>query len=264
MLFLHATGFHARCWNQIVARIPERRCIAFDMRGHGLSFKKPPYTWRQFGEDSANLVRKLGLHGATGVGHSMGGHSLALAAALVPEAFAELILIDPVIMPRPLYTGRLRELHFARKRRNHWKSPHEMFERFKDRLPFRDWDEAVLRDYCDYGLVHDPGGHGYVLACPPEIEASIYEASTLHDANIYEEIGKIEAPVTVIRAPRFMPAEGPMDMAASLTAPDLASNFRHGRDIEVPHSHFIPMEAPQMVAGLVNHGRYPLAGRMDQ
>ena len=251
-LFAHATGFHARCWNQIIARIPDRRCVAFDMRGHGLSFKpEPPYRWRQFGEDSAVLVRKLGLHGATGVGHSMGGHSLALAAALVPEAFAELILVDPVIMPRSLYTGRPRELHFARKRRDKWKSADEMFNSFKDRPPFRSWDRATLRDYCDYGLLPDPANQAYVLACPPEIEASIYEASTLNDGNIYDQLCKIGAPVTVIRAPRFMPAEGPMDMTASLTAPDLAGAFRHGRDIEVAHSHFIPMEAPQLIADFV-------------
>ena len=249
----HATGFHARCWNQTVAQIPERRAIAFDMRGHGLSSKpEPPYHWRQFGEDTANLVRQLKLHGATGVGHSMGGHSLALAAALVPDAFAELILVDPVIMPRALYTGRPRETHYARRRRNHWESPDEMFDRFKDRPPFRDWDKAVLRDYCNYGLVLDVTGHGYVLACPPDVEGSIYEASTLNDANIYDEIGKIEAPVTLIRAPRFMPADGPMDMSASLTAPDLATHFRRSRDIEVPHSHFIPMENPALIAGYVN------------
>jgi len=249
----HATGFHARCWNQIVARVPHRRAIAFDMRGHGLSSKpEPPYRWRQFGADTANLVRELNLHGATGVGHSMGGHSMSLAAALVPDAFAELILVDPVIMPPALYTGRPREAHYARKRRNDWQSPDEMFERFKDRPPFRDWDQAVLRDYCDYGLVPAVDGPGYILACPPDVEASVYEASTLNDANLYAELGKIEVPVTVIRAPRFMPAQGPMDMAASLTAPDLATHFRRGRDIEVPHSHFIPMENPGLVAGYVN------------
>src|SRR6516164_7072931 len=77
ILFAHATGFHARCWNQIIARIPDCRCVAFDMRAHGLSFKPgPPYHWRQFGRDSAALVRQLSLRGAVGVGHSMGGHSL--------------------------------------------------------------------------------------------------------------------------------------------------------------------------------------------
>ena len=30
ILFVHATGFHARCWNQVVARIPEWRCIAVE------------------------------------------------------------------------------------------------------------------------------------------------------------------------------------------------------------------------------------------
>jgi hypothetical protein len=177
---------------------------------------------------------------------------MSLAAALVPDAFAELILVDPVIMPPALYTGRHREAHYARKRRNDWQSPDEMFERFKDRPPFRYWDPAVLRDYCDYGLVPAVDGPGYILACPPDVEASVYEASTLNDANLYAELRKIEAPVTVIRAPRFMPAQGPMDMAASLTAPDLATHFRRGRDIEVPHSHFIPMENPGLVAGYVN------------
>ncbi len=254
VFFTHATGLHARTWNQIVARIPNRRAIAFDMRGHGLSAKpESPYLWHVFGEDTAALARALGLRGASGVGHSMGGHSLALAAAIAPDSFAELILVDPVIMPPALYTGRPREPHFARRRRNQWTSPDEMFDSFKDRLPFRTWDPAVLRDYCDYGLVPAVDGNGYVLACTPEIEASIYEASTLHDANINHRLGEIETPVTVIRAPRFMPSqEGPMDMTASLTAPDLATRFRHGRDIVVPHSHFIPMEAPGLVAEHVN------------
>jgi lipase len=252
ILFAHATGFHAHCWSQIIARVPGRRSIAFDMRAHGASSRPaPPYEWHKFGEDSAGLARALDLHGAIGVGHSMGGHSLVMAAALVREAFAELILVDPVIMPAALYTGRPREPHFARKRRDRWTSAAEMFERFKDRPPFRDWDVASLRDYCDWGLVPAPDGSGYVLACPPDIEASIYEASTLNDANLYDRLGGVQIPVTVIRSPRFMRAEGTMDMAASLTAPDLATHFRRGRDIEVPYSHFIPMEAPEVIAEFI-------------
>jgi lipase len=247
ILFVHATGFHARCWNQIVARVPNRRSIAVDMRGHGLSSKpQPPYEWHTFGDDVAALARALDLRGATGVGHSMGGHSLALAATIAPEAFAELILIDPVIMPRFAYIGRRREPHFARKRRNEWASPGEMFERFQGRPPFADWDPAVLRDYCDYGLVR--AADGYVLACPPEIEASIYEASGLDDANLYEILGEIDVPVTVIRSARKMQTGGAMDMAGSPTAPDLVTHFRRGKDVEAPFSHFIPMEAPGLIA----------------
>ena len=43
-----------------------------------------------------------------------------------------------------------------------------------------------------------------------------------------------------------------MDMTASLTAPDLATRFRHGQDVVVQHSHFIPMEAPELVAEHLN------------
>src|SRR5260370_2523865 len=115
------------------------------------------------------------------------------------------------------YTGRPREPHFARRRGNQWTSSDEMFESFKDRMPFRTWDHAVLRDYCDYGLMPAVDGNGYVLACHPEIEASIYEASTLHDANINDLLATIPAPVTEIRAPRLMPSqEGPMDRTAAL------------------------------------------------
>ena len=253
ILFVHATGFHARCWNQIVARIPGRRCIAVDMRGHGLSSKPdPPYYWHTFGEDVAALARLLGLHGVTGAGHSMGGHSLVVAAGLAPGIFSDLLLIDPVILPRIAYMNRRWTEHFARKRRNRWSTPDEMFDRFKDRPPFRDWDVAVLRDYCDYGLVPASDGDGYVLACPPEIEGAIYEASGLDDANLYGKFELVDVPVTVMRSATPLKMEPAMDMAASPTAPDLATHFPRGRDMTTPHSHFIPMEDPQLIAELLS------------
>lgn len=252
ILFVHATSFHARCWSQIVARIPGQRAIAVDMRGHGLSSKpEPPYYWSHFGEDVAALARALDLRDACGVGHSMGGHSLVLAASLAPEAFGELLLLDPVILPRQAYRSDAWPPHFASKRRNRWASADEMFERFHGRLQFENWDVDVLRDYCDYGLVPAQDGDGYVLACPPHIEASIYEASGLQDANLYDRFGSIEAPVTVMRSSRRMRENPAADMGASPTATDLASHFPRARDIETPCSHFIPMEAPAMVAEYV-------------
>lgn len=232
-----------------MGRVPDQRTIAVDMRGHGLSSKpEGPYTWSAFGQDVAALARLLHLRGACAVGHSMGGHSIALASILAPEAFDDLVLIDPVILPRQAYRGQRWTTHFARKRRDRWASPDEMFDRFKDRPPFREWDLDVLRDYCDYGLVPAQDGGGYVLACPPHIEGSIYEASGLDDANLYDRLPQIDAAVTVIRSGRPLGTEPAMDMAASPTAPDLASHFRRGRDIQTSYSHFIPMEAPGMVA----------------
>jgi lipase len=249
ILFCHATGFHSRCWDQIIRRLPGRRCYALDFRGHGRSAKPdPPFRWRSFGEDLAELARQLGLERAIGVGHSMGGHALTLAAALVPAAFSRLLLLDPVIRPQEGYRGEWKESHFAARRRNQWASADEMFQRFENRPPFASWDRTVLRDYCDYGLLPAPDGNGFVLACPPATEASIYANSSRPESNIYDEIARVTAQVQVVRSARQF-QEGTPDMNVSPTAPDLASYFQKGADVHLPdRSHFIPMEAPAWVA----------------
>ena len=252
LLFCHATGFHARCWDQIAARVPSRRIFAVDFRGHGASSKpEPPYSWRVLGEDIAGVVLSLGLGGITGVGHSMGGHSIVLAAARVRDAFARLVLLDPVVFPEANYTGPCNEQHYVARRRNRWASAAEMYDRFADRAPFANWDRAVLRDYCRYGLVSAPDGNGFVLACPPAVEASIYAHANAPDANIYEEIRTIRIPVRIVRSAR---TAGPdiSGMAGSPTAPDLASRFPCGEDIvDREHGHLLPMEAPGLVPGWI-------------
>lgn len=245
----HATGFHARCWDRVVQRLPEFRCIAVDMRGHGLSSKPaPPYLWRYFGEDVAALCVEMGIEGAIAAGHSKGGYAVTLAAALQPRIFSKLLLVDPVILSREAYRAERGDVeHFAARRRNEWPSPEAMFERFKDRPPFSLWDPEVLHDYCQYGLVPNPDGDGYVLACPPQIEAATYAGSAGGD--IYDEIATIEIPVRILRA-RGRSAESIMaDMSGSPTTPDLATHFQHAEDVPVPqYTHFIPMQDPGFVA----------------
>ncbi|MBS1872964.1 MAG: alpha/beta hydrolase [Acidobacteria bacterium] len=248
VLFCHATGFHARCWDAVTDHLVQRS-ICLDMRGHGRSSKpEPPIPWRRFGEDVAAATAKLGIKGAVGVGHSMGGHSLALAAALAPEAFSQLVLIDPVILPEKAYTGPETAPHYARKRRNRFESWQVMLERYGGRSPYDRWDRQVLSDYCEYGLLPAPDGEGFVLACPPDIEGSIYEQHSAPESNIHAEIARVTAPVTVIRSPLLFDNSAASDMLASPTTPDLASRFASGRDVVAEYSHFIPMEAPEWVA----------------
>lgn len=250
LLFCHATGFHARIWDQVIAHFPDRRCVAFDARGHGRSsHPAPPYLWRTFGADVAAISEALRLAGAVGVGHSMGGHSVTLAAALRPASFSALVLLEPVIRVRDSYAGPWKKTDFVRKRRNQWASAQEMFERFENRPPFDSWDRQVLRDYSEHALRAD--GDGYILACPPAVEASIYEGSTAVESNIYPELATVQIPVQVVRAVRYM--DSAEVMRTSITAPDLAASFARGTDTCLAeYSHFMPMEAPALAAKLIH------------
>ncbi len=246
LLFAHATGFHGRAWDEIARQFPERRRVAVDIRGHGRSAKpQPPYAWRDFGRDVAAVAEALGLERALGIAHSMGGHSTVCAAALRPETYARLLLVDPTIFPPEAYGGPLPDAAFIAKRKNYFASPAEMIERYRHRLPFERWHPRVLRDYCEYGLL-PVDGH-FELACPPAIEASIYHQSKAPHSDIYPEIAGIRQPVTLLRSGNAR-RPGVFDLSASPTAEDLASYFANANDTVLPQvSHYIPQEAPERV-----------------
>ncbi len=246
-LFAHATGFHGRCWDRIIRMFPERRCLAADARGHGRSSQPElPYHWRMLGRDLAATAEHWDVRDAIGIGHSSGGHATVQAAALRPHAYRALLLVDPTIFPMEYYGTAPPDAAFTLRRRNSWASPDEMFERFKARPPFARWRPEILRDYCDFGLLPDNGR--YVLACPPAVEASIYRNSKEPGSNIYAEVALVQHPVVVMRAGRER-QNGIFDLAASPTAPDLASRFARGREVLLPEaSHYIAMEQPEMVA----------------
>jgi lipase len=247
LVFAHATGYHGRIWDHIIRLLPGRRAIAIEARGHGRSDKPaPPYRWPAFGADLAALAESLKLGDAIGIGHSMGGYAVALAASLRPRTFRALLLADPTIFPPARYRQAPPDAAFTLRRRAVWQSPAEMVERFHNRAPFASWNPAVLRDYCDYALL--PRQDSLVLACPREVETSIYEQSNAPDADIHAQVSRIAQPAVVLRAD-VQRVPGKFNLSASPTDPDLASLLPRGRDVLLTgHSHFIPMECPERVA----------------
>ena len=253
VLLLHATGFHARCWDKTVDELPDNcQVIALDLRGHGRSTKQGPFSWYDFGKDVVAFTEALNLQNIVVAGHSMGGHCALYAAALLPNRFRALILVDPVVLSSEQYDAHIDGMaqmnvgdHPIAHRRRYWDSPQEMFERFKDRHPFQLWREDILRDYCDYGLL--PATDGFELACQPKIEASIY-MGTSH-RNIEHLFPNITQPTIVMRAKARIGPRQEMDFANSPTWPELANALPNAVDIYLPElSHFIPMQRPDLVA----------------
>lgn len=250
VFFAHATGFHARCWDEVIRLLPEFRCVALDTLGHGRSESPPglePYHWDRLANGASAVIDAMNIRSGIGVGHSMGGYLVTRAAAAVPDAFSGLLLVDPSILPQDAYGRQVQggAASFVARRRNIWQSPDEMIERFTGRPPFGHWKPDVLADYCRYGLLLNFDGT-HRLACPPEVEAAVYAATS--GADPYDDIRRLEIPVRVLRA-RERPAGVTSDMSFSPTAPDLAHRFRHGEDVHLPnHTHYIPMEDPELAA----------------
>ncbi len=258
ILLAHATGFHARCWDQMIRHLGERHVIALDQRGHGRSQKTEIRHWKVFGRDLAALVRELDLRDLIGVGHSMGGHAMTEASAACPDRFRRLVLIDPVIASPDDYAqgGWMiaslgDQTHPTAKRKRHFSSPEEMIQRFQGRSPYDVFHPAALRDYCRHGLLPVEGGAGFELACPPEIEASIYMTSRTNPG-VYDSIRALEMPVLILRAKQPPPDRTVMDFSSSPTWPGLVHEFREGREVHfADRTHFLPMEIPERVAALV-------------
>jgi pimeloyl-ACP methyl ester carboxylesterase len=199
-----------------------------------------------FGRDMTLVAEHFDIRGAIGIGHSSGGHTTVQTAAARPQTYRALLLVDPSIFPVEFYGAEPPEASFTLRRRNSWASADEMYQRFCTRAPFVRWRPDILRDYCEYGVAQHNGE--LVLACPPPVEASIYECSNAPDSNIYADVASVACPVVVLRAGRKR-VPGVLDLAASPTAPDLASRFAHARDTVLPEAtHFIPMESPEAVA----------------
>ena len=89
------TGFTRAlgCRDRVAARLSlpgARSARAWAQRG-----VTPPPDWRPFGEDVAAAGRLLGLRGAVGIGHSVGGHAVALRRRSPPRSSTSLLLDRP-------------------------------------------------------------------------------------------------------------------------------------------------------------------------
>lgn len=256
VLLLHATGFHSRCWDSIVAELAGAHVYAVDLRFHGGSDSHGQVNWLLMARDIQELLEVLDLQRIVGVGHSLGGYLTAYVGASQQRRFKQLVLIDPVIFPREHYLENYAPLDAidpadlpASGRKNVWLDEEEMYQRFVNRAPFVHWQKQVLRDYCKYALRAVPEESALQLACDPLHEASIYVNQKGNEA-IFDVLPGLTLPVTVMRAPQDL--DDPDNYAGSPTWPGLADFLPNARDLYLPErSHFIPMEDPALVARII-------------
>jgi pimeloyl-ACP methyl ester carboxylesterase len=242
----HGTGFHAWLWTPIAQALSRRyQVIALDARGHGDSDTPDSgYSWEGFIADLVRFVDALGLAGGLGVGHSLGGTTMAGAVAERPDLFSAVVLLDPILFRRDLHT--LSEVErpmsvMARKRRERWDSREDAFESYRGRGGFAKWPDDMLRLYVDHAFAPDDGG--VRLKCPPHVEAQVFGMSLEFDC--WGTIDRVAVPALVVRGAESEALNGN-------DGEEVLRRLRRGTLRTIPAAtHTFPMEKPDEVASAI-------------
>ena len=254
-LYAHATGFHAHCWSPIADRLPGLHNVGYDARGHGdtpigTDWPSPDsLDWNVYGNDAALIAHSLSVDGQVlGVGHSMGGAALLMAALAAPETFCGLVLYEPIVlppemMPAPGAVGIDNYLaNGARRRRSTFESFDAAIATYSSKPPLNVFTTEAMDAYVRHGFKLGEDGQVH-LKCTPEHEARTYEGAPKHDT--WQHLGEIAVPVWVLCG---RPEEG----QPSARTAALAAEIPGARYIELDHlGHFGPMQDPDDIAALI-------------
>lgn len=266
-LLHHANGFCAGTWALLAEQLrPHFRVVALDARGHGDSTSPPPgpaYRWMEFVLDLIPLAERLTQeHGgpvAYGIGNSFGGLVTAYAAALRPDLFERLALLDPVIRPPEGMIDEMRAkmpgassddfrsrgnplAAAARARQQVWPSRDVALQVWSGKEMFRNWDPRALRLYVDEGM-RDRSDGQVELKCRGEVEASVFDATGVLD--IFAVAHRIEAPTLLVRAGRgYFPM---------VVFEEVSARIPDAKLLELDIDHLMPMhDPPELGAALLD------------
>lgn len=244
IVFSHANGFNARTYRSILAPLAEElRILAVDLRGHGASRLPAEIEgrqgWTEFRDDLLAFLAVESQGPVALAGHSMGGTSSLLAAALEPQRVTALVLFDPVLFDgaatvapaeSPLAQGALR-------RRASFPSKAAAIEAYLGRGAFRTWRAEQLADYVEAGFREAEDGQ-VVLACAPQWEASNFRT---HNYDPWAAFRETRCPILILKAERDSTARFGAHEAELLASGRVTIETIPGT------THFLPMERPELV-----------------
>lgn len=249
LLISHATGFHGRCYLEMVQHLSDRWTVwALDYSGHGEtpSSQSSVQTWECFGEDAISAARHLAPNGGLRVfGHSMGGAAVLMAHLRDPAAFSQLVAFEPIAPPPndnfdvanlPIAVG-------AERRRPTFDSAELAIENYASKPPLGIFTRESLGNYVNFGVRSNDDG-SVSLSCTPTFEASVFRAA--HRNQLWESLPEIDLRVNVV---------------AGIVEEHQPSNFAEGVAKRLPNgsyhlnpswNHFGPFVVPAEVAHTID------------
>ncbi|MEO0493971.1 MAG: alpha/beta hydrolase [Actinomycetota bacterium] len=245
LIFVHATGFHGRCYTRVADRLADvRHCWAPDLRAHGDSTipADDRFHWSGMADDLCAVLDELEIDQPVDfVGHSMGGATVIATELRRPGTIRTAWLFEPIVFP-PMDGPPSTMSDVARKRRATFDSIDGVLERYGSRPPFSAVDPDVLDDYVRHGF--ESVADGVTLKCTPESEARTFESV---DYEVFDRLGSIDADITVISSTDGAPP--------ATIAPQVAAAIGSARLVVWEgETHFGPFTHPGRAADEIRAG----------
>ncbi|MEV8539617.1 alpha/beta hydrolase [Streptomyces sp. NPDC051572] len=251
LLFSHATGLHGLVWEPVARQLTERfHCWSLDLRGHGDS-ALPPHddlNWAGFGRDVRAALAAIGRTEVIGIGHSLGGVALVMAALSEPGAFRQLVLFEPAMRAATTALSP-EELHLqdlmargAAARRPAFASRAEALANYARKAPMSQFQAASLLAYVEHGFAERPHGGGVELKCRPEVEARVFEQTHQHDTA--RQLRDVRCPTVIVK--------GALTDRLQQASADAVADALGAEVVELDGmDHFGPLAQPERFAALI-------------
>ncbi len=250
----HGNGFAAEAyypfWRELVDRC---EVILFDCRNYGQNpfHIADAHQYSRIVEDLGQIRRAIDdafrARPALGIFHSLSARANMKHALSEGWLWEAMVLFDPPMVPPRghwLHEPCDREMrllsHWAMRRENRFDDPRDLARQFAETRGFGRWVAGAYELAARSVLRRD--GDVWVLACPGELEARIYEGNATLD--IWPRADDFERPVLVIASdPGAADAQSP---ATSCRALAEECGFPY---ISIPETgHFLQIEQPRRCA----------------
>ena len=251
VVLLHGLSSNARYWERLAQHLPNRRLVALDQRGHGLTGQAPGapafpqgYTMEQLLQDVVFVISELGLRKPVVVGHSWGATVALELVGTRPGTAGGLVFIDgPVQSAANLFSWE--------EAQTLMQPPLPRFASFADALADsrRDfegaWDED-LESFVKARII--PDGEALVLTLTAPVRLELLRG-------LYESQPDVLWPRVEVPAVALLAMHGPARISRSreLGAQRLATLAPNVEVRWFASPHDIPLFLPAEVASAVEH-----------
>lgn len=236
-------------WRRLLDRYD---LVLYDFRNHGQNplHDPPNHHWQQFIRDDERIWHTIresfGAKPIAGVFHSLSAVTSVMHTLEMGKRWDLLVLFDPPIHPReghplqPIQKANESEIaERARRRKERYKDPSDLAAIFAHVPAFRLWQPEAYELMARATLRRDEAAGDWVLACPRELEAHVFE--TNRDATTWPRMANLPVPCKLICGDPASEFNGPPALIGRAIAEETPCEYQAIPDT----THFLQVERPE-------------------